>query len=211
MLAVVIFGTVCGVYAPSLQSRAIDMIAGTVTGSFAKTLIFMLVVYLLYSGSQLLQGLLSAKISQRIVKRMREELFGKIVDLPVRYLDTHSPVSYTHLNYCGAIVGRLYGHTAAHYTDNYYLDTSAPNGFGSGSDSTTASAPTKTAAQFESGEVCYLVNSETSTGGKAIWKQDIDNGNTPYDRYPVFDAAAVYFRSDDTYSNDPEQISVTIS
>lgn len=90
MLAVVIFGTVCGVYAPSLQSRAIDMIAGTVTGSFAKTLIFMLVVYLLYSGSQLLQGLLSAKISQRIVKRMREELFGKIVDLPVRYLDTHS-------------------------------------------------------------------------------------------------------------------------
>ena len=55
------------------------------------------------------------------------------------------------------------------------------------------------------------MNSETSTGGKAIWKQDIDNGNTPYDRYPVFDAAAVYFRSDDTYSNDPEQISVTIS
>lgn len=114
-------------------------------------------------------------------------------------------------NYCGAIVGRLCGHAAAHYTDNYYLDTSAPNGFGSGSDSTTAIAPTKTAAQFESGEVCYLVNSETSTGGKAIWKQDIDNGNTPYDRYPVFDAAAVYFRSDDTYSNDPEQISVTIS
>lgn len=90
MLAVVVFGTVCGVYAPSLQSRAIDMIAGTETGSFAKTLILMLTVYLLYSGSQLLQGLLSAKISQRIVKRMREELFGKIVDLPIRYLDTHS-------------------------------------------------------------------------------------------------------------------------
>ena len=56
-------------------------------------------------------------------------------------------------NYCGAIVGRLYGHAAAHYTDNYYLDTSAPNGFGSGSDSTTASAPSITAAQFERGEV----------------------------------------------------------
>lgn len=50
----------------------------------------MLAAYLLYSGSQLLQGLLSAKLSQCIVKRMREELFGKIVDLPVRYLDTHS-------------------------------------------------------------------------------------------------------------------------
>lgn len=90
MLAVVVFGTLCGVYAPSLQSRAIDIIAGTKNGSFANTLIFMLVVYLLYSGSQLLQGLFSAKLSQRIVRRMREELFGKIVDLPIRYLDTHS-------------------------------------------------------------------------------------------------------------------------
>ena len=52
-------------------------------------MIFMLVVYLLYSGIQLLQGLLSAKISQRIVKRMWEELFVKMV-MPVRYLDTHS-------------------------------------------------------------------------------------------------------------------------
>lgn len=50
----------------------------------------MLAVYLIYSASQFLQGLLSARISQRIVKRMREELFGKMMDLPVRYLDTHS-------------------------------------------------------------------------------------------------------------------------
>ena len=90
MLAVVIFGTVCGVFAPSLQSNVIDIIAGTNSGSFAKTLILMLIVYLLYSSSQLLQGLCSAKLSQRIVKRMREELFGKVVDLPIRYLDTHS-------------------------------------------------------------------------------------------------------------------------
>lgn len=90
MLAVVVFGTICGVCAPSLQSDAIDIIAGTGTGVLAKTLILMLIVYLLYSGSQLLQGLFSARLSQRIVKRMREELFGKIVDLPIRYLDTHS-------------------------------------------------------------------------------------------------------------------------
>ena len=90
MLVIVIFGTLCGVYAPSLQSKAIDMIAGTVEGSLAHTLLFMLAVYLLYSGSQLLQGLCSANLSQRIVRRMREELFGKIVDLPVQYLDTHS-------------------------------------------------------------------------------------------------------------------------
>ncbi|MGM9626442.1 MAG: ABC transporter ATP-binding protein, partial [Eubacteriales bacterium] len=90
MIAVVVFGTLCGVYAPSLQSRAIDMIAGTKTGNFAGTLGLMLAVYLIYGICQLLQGLLSAGISQRLVKRMREELFGKIVDLPVRYLDTHS-------------------------------------------------------------------------------------------------------------------------
>lgn len=90
MFAVVLFGTLCGVYAPSLQSQAIDILAGTRAGGLAGTLVFMLAVYLLYSGSQLLQGLFSAKLSQRIVKRMREELFGKFVDLPIRYLDTHS-------------------------------------------------------------------------------------------------------------------------
>lgn len=76
--------------APSLQSRAIDILAGTAAGSLLKTALLMLAVYLLYSGSQLLQGLLSAKLSQRIVKQMREELFGKIIDLPIRYLDVHS-------------------------------------------------------------------------------------------------------------------------
>lgn len=90
MLAVVVMGTLCGIYAPSLQSRAIDMIAGTASGNFKGTVFLMLCIYLLYSGSQLLQGLFSAKLSQRIVKRMREELFGKIIDLPVKYLDTHS-------------------------------------------------------------------------------------------------------------------------
>ena len=90
MFAAVIFGTLFGVYAPSVQSKAIDIIAGTENASLPKTLILMLAVYLLYSGCQLLQGLFSAHLSQRIVKHMREELFGKLIDLPVRYLDTHS-------------------------------------------------------------------------------------------------------------------------
>lgn len=90
MLLVVIFGTMCGVYAPSLQSNAIDIIAKTKTGNLAATLILMSVIYLLYSAGQLLQGLISAKLSQSIVKRMREELFGKMMELPVRYLDRYS-------------------------------------------------------------------------------------------------------------------------
>ena len=90
MLIVVIFGTLCGVTAPALQSSAIDIIAKSKSGNLVITTALMLAVYLLYSGSQLMQGLISAKLSQRIVKRMREELFGKLMDLPVKYLDTHS-------------------------------------------------------------------------------------------------------------------------
>lgn len=90
MLIVVIFGTLCGVYAPSLQSNAIDIISSETSENFIFTLIFMLIVYLLYSVCQLFQSLLSAKLSQSIVKNMRKELFGKIVDLPIKYLDTHS-------------------------------------------------------------------------------------------------------------------------
>ena len=90
MLAAVILGTVCGVYAPSLQSRAIDMIAGEAAGSLGRTVLWMLAVYLMYSGCQLLQGFISAHLSQRIVRQLRQELFSKMMDLPVRYLDTHS-------------------------------------------------------------------------------------------------------------------------
>ena len=114
-------------------------------------------------------------------------------------------------NHCGAIIGWLRGGTASNLTDNYYLTGSASSAFGAGSITTTATAPAKNKSAFAGGEVCYLVNSKTSTGDKALWKQDIDNGKTPYDQYPVFDADPVYFRSDSTYSNDPERISVTLS
>ena len=63
MLAIVILGTLCGVYAPSLQSKAIDIIAGVKDGNFFKMLTLMLTAYLLYSASQLLQGMLSARLS----------------------------------------------------------------------------------------------------------------------------------------------------
>ena len=114
-------------------------------------------------------------------------------------------------DHCGAIIGWLRGGTASNLTDNYYLTGSASSAFGAGSITTTATAPAKNKSAFAGGEVCYLVNSKTSTGDKALWKQDIDNGKKPYDQYPVFDADPVYFRSDSTYSNDPERISVTLS
>ena len=90
MLAIVIFGTLCGIYAPSLQSKAIDIIAGAQSGYLSHTLIFMLIIYFFYSICGLLQGVLSAKLSQSVVKRIRGELFSKFIDLPVKYMDTHS-------------------------------------------------------------------------------------------------------------------------
>lgn len=90
MLAVVLSDTLCGILAPSLQSGAVDIIAGEKQGILSHTLTLMLSVYLLYSICGLLQGLCSARLGQNVVRQIREELFGKIVELPVRYLDTHS-------------------------------------------------------------------------------------------------------------------------
>ncbi len=90
MLLVVVCGTLCGIAAPAMQSNAIDIIAKERSGKIGATVGFMLALYLLFCGCQLLQGLISAHLSQRLVKRMRTELFDKTVSLPVRYLDSHS-------------------------------------------------------------------------------------------------------------------------
>lgn len=90
MFAVVLFATICGVYAPGLQSSAVNMIAGEESGNFGRTLLLMLIVYLLYSVGLFLQQYISARMSQRMVKKMREELFAKLIDIPVKYMDTHS-------------------------------------------------------------------------------------------------------------------------
>ena len=50
----------------------------------------MLIMYLLYSFSSFVQGIFSAKLSQSVVGKMRQELFDQIVDLPIRYMDRHS-------------------------------------------------------------------------------------------------------------------------
>ncbi|MGN1398590.1 MAG: ABC transporter ATP-binding protein [Erysipelotrichaceae bacterium] len=90
MILVVILGTLCGIYGPSLQSQAVDMIADNQLDNLVFTILFMLFVYLCYCICSFLQSLLSAKLSQGIIKQMREELFGKIIDLPIQYLDSHS-------------------------------------------------------------------------------------------------------------------------
>lgn len=88
-IAVVVM-VVCSVYAPKLQSQAIDYISLRKFNNLNHILIFMLVVYIIYSICTFIQTRLSAILSQRIVKHMRQDLFDKIVGMSVKYLDQHS-------------------------------------------------------------------------------------------------------------------------
>ncbi len=85
MLAAVLGGTLAGIYAPMLQSNAVDIIAGQRSGDLQTTIAFMLATYLMISLLRMAQGVFSAKLSLRIVRQFREELFGKVIDLPVTW------------------------------------------------------------------------------------------------------------------------------
>lgn len=80
----------CNVITPRLQSAAIDAIDQKEFDKLYPYLIWMIVLFVLLSLFNLFQGLLSAILSQKIVKRMREDLFHKIIHLPIVYFDTHS-------------------------------------------------------------------------------------------------------------------------
>lgn len=90
LLAAVIVVVICSVYAPKLQSNAIDIIAFGRFKELTPILITMVVVYIIHSICTFLQTKISAVLSQNIVKKMREDLFRHIVNLPVRYLDSNS-------------------------------------------------------------------------------------------------------------------------
>ena len=90
LLAAVIVVVICSVYAPKLQSNAIDIIASGRFKELTPLLITMVVVYIIHSICTFLQTKISAVLSQNIVKKMREDLFRHIVNLPVRYLDSNS-------------------------------------------------------------------------------------------------------------------------
>ncbi|MCD8090488.1 MAG: hypothetical protein LUD81_07715 [Clostridiales bacterium] len=120
----------------------------------------------------------------------------------------YGSVSADSTTYCGAIVGWLRG-ASTNISNNYWLDSSATKAFGTNGTSNTAPSA-NTADEFESGEVTYLLNENSS--GSTSWYQNIDNGETA-DSYPVLDTAhgLVYYIAgyyycpdcqDEYYSND---------
>ena len=90
LAAAVVLAVVAGVAAPRLQSSVIDELVARQFGAILPLLGWMLGIYILHGCATLLQGFLSARLSQRVVYRLRTELFGKVISLPIPYLDNHS-------------------------------------------------------------------------------------------------------------------------
>lgn len=89
LLAAVFIIVICSVYAPRLQSNAIDYIAAGQFSMLTPVLLMMTGLYLVNSVCTFIQTRFSAILSQRVVKKMRQDLFQSIVDLPIKYLDSH--------------------------------------------------------------------------------------------------------------------------
>ncbi len=89
MLAVTVFNLAI----PALQGEAIDGLTPAVTGGefnysyFIKLLIFLVVLHIANSLASYLQGIFSALLSQKTIRNMRNDLFSKIVYLPIKYFD----------------------------------------------------------------------------------------------------------------------------
>lgn len=90
LITSVMIVTLTSLAAPALQGRGIDMITQHSWSRLYTLLLCLLVVYIVHVGCSLAQSLLSAHLSQRIVKRLRHDLFKKIDNLSIKYLDTHS-------------------------------------------------------------------------------------------------------------------------
>jgi ATP-binding cassette subfamily B protein len=94
-MAVMLMITLLGLAAPFIQQIAIDCITlddkklSVDTERLIKILIVLGVVYLMNSVFSYLQGIFSARLSQKTVSTMRRDLFGDLVKLPIKYFDSH--------------------------------------------------------------------------------------------------------------------------
>ena len=89
LLTCVVATSVATILAPRFQSEAIDCITVGDYSHLGKYLLIMLGIYGVQSVFTLFQGRFSALLSQSIVKCMRNDLFDRIVNLPIKYLDSH--------------------------------------------------------------------------------------------------------------------------
>ena len=71
----VILAVTANVIAPGMQSTAIDNVVSGRFDEIPRILTVMLFIYLVHGAATLLQGFFSARLSQRVIYRLRGELF----------------------------------------------------------------------------------------------------------------------------------------
>jgi len=86
----VIFSTGAGVAIPALEGRSIDLIHMGSMSELVILVIWLLAMFIIQVVCQLLQTRVSAKLSLSVTRKIRHDLFERIVRLPVSYMDTHS-------------------------------------------------------------------------------------------------------------------------
>lgn len=88
-----IIGNMLGLIGPMLSGYAIDAIQPGKGRVDFQTVFFyaglMIVFYIFSSILSYLLSVLMIRLSQKLVWRMREDVFGRLVDLPVGYFDSH--------------------------------------------------------------------------------------------------------------------------
>ena len=95
LIAMVILSSALSLFMPVLQKEAINTITLTdgIDIDFAKlrlNLLYMGILFTITAAVTLIQGRLSAAVSQRTVKKIRADMMDKLQGLQVKYFDTHT-------------------------------------------------------------------------------------------------------------------------
>lgn len=96
LMLIMLLSTAVTLISPILQADVIDSLTKTETHPILdwdetlKLISYMIIVYAVSVILTYFQQLISARLSQEIVKKIRNDLFSKFVRLPIKFLDTHS-------------------------------------------------------------------------------------------------------------------------
>jgi len=87
LLVVVIFTTVLSLVGPILQGNAINNIKDKNLQKLIQTLILLFIVFVANTLFQFVTNLVSAVLSQNMIKKMRKDVFNHMIYLPIMYFD----------------------------------------------------------------------------------------------------------------------------
>ncbi len=95
LMLIMLFTTITTLLSPIIQAKIIDSLNFEETPILEWSVTFKYITYLIivYAISVVMtyfQQIVSARLSQEIVRKMRNDLFAKFVKLPIKFLDTHS-------------------------------------------------------------------------------------------------------------------------